>query len=141
MKKLSTRTLGELKLIAREQGIDAEGLRKAEIVEAIQSSGGQVITSMNTAPSHTDPSASTNDNGIFISPQPEKVKTEMRPEPKPYEDANKVAVYASRNLNWAGVGKLEKGYNFVKREAADKWLTLKAVRQASPEEVASHYGI
>lgn len=142
MKKLSARTLGELKMIAEAQGINTDGLKRVEIAEAIESQGGQVITSMNTNPSGTPSSAMTNDSGILISPQPEKIKAQRghEPEPSPVK-VDKVALYAIRNLSWPGVGKLDKGYNFVTKEVADKWLQHKAVRQASPEEVASHFGV
>lgn len=144
MKKLSARTLGELKLIAESQGINTDGLKRVEIAEAIEASGGQVITSMNVNPSGTpsQTSATTNDSGILISPQPEKIKAQRgnNPEPSPVE-ADKVALYALRNLSWPGVGKLDKGYNFVTKEVADKWLQHKAVREASPTEVASHFGV
>lgn len=53
----------------------------------------------------------------------------------------KVAVYSEKNMNWVGVGSIKKGYNVVTREAADKWLTRKGIREASAEEVASHYGL
>ena len=43
MKKLSARTLGELKLIAESQGINTDGLKRLEIAEAIEASGGQVM--------------------------------------------------------------------------------------------------
>lgn len=145
MKKLSARTLGELKLIAESQGINTDGLKRVEIAEAIEASGGQVITSMNVNPSGTpsQTSATTNDSGVLISPQPEKIKAKRgvpSEEPSPVQE-NKVAVYALRNLSWPGVGKLDKGYNFVTKEVADKWLQHKAVREASPEEVASHFGV
>ena len=52
----------------------------------------------------------------------------------------KVAVYASRNIHWQKVGVLEKGYNIVTKEASEKWLTHKAVRIATPAEVAKYYG-
>ena len=51
----------------------------------------------------------------------------------------KVAVYSERNLHWNGVGQLQRGYNIVTKEASVKWLKHKAVRSATPEEVASHY--
>jgi len=52
----------------------------------------------------------------------------------------KVAIYSGRNLSWNGVGELSKGYNIVTKEDSDKWLTHKAVRTASPEEVKRAYG-
>lgn len=143
MKKLSARTLGELKLIAESQGIDTTGLKRLEIAEAIEEQGGQVITSMNTKPSgEPAPSAATNESGVLISPQPEKIKQkrESNAEPETVQ-SDKVALFSVRNLSWPGVGKVDKGYNFVTREAAEKWVTHRAVREATPEEVAAHFGV
>lgn len=53
----------------------------------------------------------------------------------------KTAIYSDRNMHWNGVGGITKGYNIVTKEAAQKWLTRKGIRQATPEEVASHYGL
>lgn len=143
MRRLSSRSVAELKMIARDNGIDTDGMLKAQILEAIEESGGNVIRSMNTVPSGTESaSATTNANGVLIAPQPEKVKQKREdayvPE-QPKKDL--VALHAVRNLSWAGVGKVEKGYNFVTREVADKWLQHKAVREATPEEVAAHYQV
>jgi hypothetical protein len=52
-----------------------------------------------------------------------------------------VAIYSERNVSWIGVGKVSKGYNIVTREQADRWLTRKHVREATPEEVASQFGV
>ena len=52
----------------------------------------------------------------------------------------KVAVYSERNLHWNGVGQLQKGYNIVTKEVSEKWLKHRAVREATPAEVAKHYG-
>jgi hypothetical protein len=54
--------------------------------------------------------------------------------------AEKVAIYSLRNVNWVGVGALTKGYNIVTKEEADKWITNKSVRTATPEEVKRAYG-
>jgi hypothetical protein len=53
----------------------------------------------------------------------------------------KFAIYSEKNMNWVGVGVVKKGYNIVTKEAADKWLTRKGIREATAEEVASHYGL
>ena len=54
--------------------------------------------------------------------------------------SEKIALYSERNLHWNGVGALEKGYNIVTKEASVKWLSHKSVREASPKEIAKHYG-
>lgn len=69
----------------------------------------------------------------------QEVKKEIK-ESKKIKKSNEVALYAIRNLHWAGVGALEAGYNIVSKEESEKWLTLKAVRIATPEEVATYYG-
>lgn len=51
-----------------------------------------------------------------------------------------VALHSTKNVVWEGVGKIEKGYNIVTTEAAEKWLTRSHVREASPEEIAREYG-
>jgi hypothetical protein len=50
-----------------------------------------------------------------------------------------VAVYSSKNLFRYGLGKLNIGYNIVTQEASEFWITHKAVRLATPEEVAKAY--
>ena len=55
------------------------------------------------------------------------------------KDQEKVAVYSSRNLFKYGLGELKIGYNLVTKEASDYWTTHKAVRIATPEEVANAY--
>jgi predicted nucleic acid-binding protein len=51
------------------------------------------------------------------------------------------AIYSSKNVNWQGVGKVVKGFNIVSHAEAEKWLTRKHVRVATPEEVAAEYGV
>lgn len=72
--------------------------------------------------------------GSFIPPEP---KQKSGKESNPDE---KVAVFSTKNLHWTGVGTLEVGYNIVSRPDSEKWITHKAVRVATPEEVARAYG-
>ena len=51
-----------------------------------------------------------------------------------------IALFSSKNLYWNEVGSLIIGYNIVSSENSEKWLQHKAVRLASPEEVAKAYG-
>jgi hypothetical protein len=51
----------------------------------------------------------------------------------------KVAIYSNKNLFKNGLGELKIGYNIVTKEASDFWVTHKAVRTATPEEVAQAY--
>lgn len=59
---------------------------------------------------------------------------------KPQKKEKNSAVYSTRNIFWNGLGTVNIGYNIVTGEDAEKWATHKAVRIASPEEVARHYG-
>ena len=51
----------------------------------------------------------------------------------------KVAIYSQRNLYWAEVGQLSKGYNIVSKEDSEKWLMQQTVRLATPQEVLKEY--
>jgi hypothetical protein len=50
-----------------------------------------------------------------------------------------VAIHSTRNVSWSGVGTIQKGYNIVTGAQAEKWLTRKHVRSATPQEVAQEY--
>jgi hypothetical protein len=81
----------------------------------------------------------SNDTGVIGSPAAERVIVTEEPQaPKP--DDSKVALWSDKNLRWSGVGSLIKGYNIVTKEAAEKWLSRGGIREATPEEVATHYG-
>lgn len=56
-------------------------------------------------------------------------------------DAEKVAIYSSRNVFWEGVGTVNRGYNIMTQAKANKWLTRDHVRLATPEEVAKEYEV
>jgi hypothetical protein len=70
----------------------------------------------------------------FVPRKDEEVK------PKVETPKEKIALFSKGNIFWNGVGSLEKGYNIVTKEASVKWLTKKTVREATPQEVAKHYG-
>lgn len=56
-------------------------------------------------------------------------------------DGLKVAIYSEKNMHWVSVGRISKGYNIVSEEESEKWLSRKAVRKATPQEVATYYGL
>lgn len=70
----------------------------------------------------------------------------VKPQPKKSEKAkekakkDKVAIHSTKNVTWAGVGKVYRGYNIVDIDAAEKWLTRDHCRKATPEEVAKEFG-
>lgn len=57
-----------------------------------------------------------------------------------HSDLDTVALWSEKSIRWGDLGSLTRGYNIVKKEAAEKWLTRNGIRQATPEEVATHYG-
>ena len=107
---LSTKTVMEIKSYAKKNDIDLLGASKK--------------TEMLEAISNHTPVKNIK-------------KVELKQETKIKE---KVAVFSEKNIFWNQVGTLEKGYNIVTKEASEKWVTHKAVRSATPEEVASYYG-
>ena len=80
--------------------------------------------------------ASTGDNAIGSPGADRSIKPSAKAGPKKAT----IAIYSDRNVSWVGVGKISKGYNIVSKDQADKWLTRRHVREATPEEVASEFG-
>lgn len=75
---------------------------------------------------------------VLVSFFPEEGKPEgFKPQSKNKE---KIAIYSVKNIYWNGLGEVKEGYNIVDKEDSEQWLTHKAVREATPEEVAKHYG-
>jgi hypothetical protein len=66
-------------------------------------------------------------------------KTKPQAESKKTVDADKVALFSTKNLHSAELGAINLGYNIVDANKAEKWLAHKAVRKATPEEVAAAY--
>lgn len=113
VEELKQKTEQQLKNYAKKNDIDLFGTStKAEMLETI----------LNFVP-------------IEEFPEPVEPRKEVKK-----ESGEKVAVHSVRNLHWNGVGDLIKGYNIVSKEASEQWVTHKAVRIATPEEVASYYG-
>ena len=121
VEKFSKKTVPQLKAYAKKNNIDLYGTStKEEMLEAIL------------------PFVPRKD----IEEVKETKKTTGLKDQKEAREfpTDKMALYSERNLHWNGVGALEKGYNIVTKEASVKWLNHKAVREASPKEVARHYG-
>jgi hypothetical protein len=62
---------------------------------------------------------------------------------KPKEEKKEtVAVFSEGKLFHPSVGRLNQGYNIVSYDAAQEWMKIsKRVREATPQEVASAYGV
>ena len=109
---LKKKTVPQLKSYAKKNNIDLFGVStKNEILEVIFS---------------------------FI---PTEKQIEIKEERKRAKTDNKVAVFSSRNLFWNGVGELNQGYTILPKEVSEKWLSHKAVRIATPDEVAKHFKV
>jgi len=76
------------------------------------------------------------DGAIGVTSAP---KSDNKPETaKPVVE--KIAVFSTKNISVPGLGKVYRGYNIVKKEAADQWATKPYIRIATPEEVAKEFG-
>jgi hypothetical protein len=61
-----------------------------------------------------------------------------KPKAREYD---KVAIFSKKNVTWAGVGSVSKGYNIIASKDLDKWLTKDYIREATPQEVAEEFGL
>jgi hypothetical protein len=106
---------------------------------------GTVDTNVISSPqkAHTDgpiSNTATSASGVIGSKAADRVfEKPVQPEPK-QDTTNKTALWSDKNIRWTGVGTLSKGYNIVNKEAAEKWLAKDGIREATPEEVATHFG-
>jgi hypothetical protein len=68
------------------------------------------------------------------------IAPERKKSSKAAEKKDTVAIYSTKNVTWSEVGKVNRGYNIVEKDAAEKWLTRSHIRTATPEEVAREFG-
>jgi hypothetical protein len=122
MEELAEKNITQLKAYAKKNNIDLFGTStKIEILEVIAS---------------------------FVGERPKPKQKQEKPIVEPVVEIkevvdmkDKVALYSTKNIHWGnGVGALKVGYNIVSKEASEKMVTHKAVRIATPEELASYYG-
>jgi len=71
------------------------------------------------------------ENAVNLNVQDQPIKAEKET----------VALHSTRNVLWEGVGRVETGYNIVKKSVAEQWLTRSHIRLATPEEIAREYGV
>lgn len=154
MSDFSKMTIAQLKDYAKDNGIKlGDAKTKTEIVAKLSGLSANVsvwketeeenvigsktiVTEKRVPVSNTRP----NENGVMTVGSADTFKNkEFKAEDETPE--GKIAVFSDKNMNWVGVGGIKKGYNIVTKEAAEKWLTRKGIREATPQEVASHYGL
>lgn len=77
---------------------------------------------------------------VIVTPKKKSTKKTAKKiaEPVATEDET-VALWSEANLHQLSWGPLLKGPNIVSKEVAEKWLTHRSVRLATPEEVAAYY--
>lgn len=131
---------------AKKVAESAPEIIDASIEEAVvddkTEDGQTVITGPKKAKAPRRSNTNANADGVVSSNAADYAlnKKQQLQEKKVEKEREKVALWSASNVRWTGVGSLSKGYNIITKEAAEKWLTRNGVRQATPEEVATHYG-
>lgn len=150
----SRMTNAQLKEYAKENNINVSGAsNKTELIAKITGleigsfklEAENVIGSIRAESVNVEPESSTvsNENNVVSSRPAEKSFNKILPQEQKKTD-DKIILYSEKNLHWQEAGTLKIGYNIVTKEASEKWLSLgsgKGVREATPEEVATHYGL
>jgi hypothetical protein len=115
---------------------------KEAVVEDKTEDGQTVITGPKKPRAPRKSNTRANTDGIVSSNAADYalIKKQDLQEKKAKKEKDKVALWSASNVRWTGVGSLSKGYNIINKEAAEKWLNRNGVREATPEEVATHYG-
>jgi hypothetical protein len=154
MEDFSKMTVANLKSYAEENGIDLGSAKtktailsvitgtKASISGTQEENSNNVIGSTTIVKEKRVPvsNARSNEDGVLTVGSADTFKNkEFKKEEKVLD--NKVAIFSEKNVHWQGIGGITKGYNIVTKEAAEKWLTRKGIREATPQEVANYYGL
>lgn len=149
----STMTVAKLRDYAEENGIDLGSAKtKTAILSVITQTSSNIsvyddlpegVIGSNSIPSikrNPVSNARSNEDGVLTVGSADNFKNkEFKKDTQKPE--GKVAIYSDKNMRWQGLGEITKGYNIVTEEAADKWLSRKGIREATAQEVASHYGL
>jgi|AntAceMinimDraft_13_1070369.scaffolds.fasta_scaffold06186_4 hypothetical protein len=152
MSNFEKMTVVQLKEYAKDNGVDLDGAKTKtsilSILVGIGSTAGEsenksVISSEITSPKAKAVKSpiKVDDMGIITTATADNFKDKIFSSKPKIEEVKKVAIYSEKNMNWNSIGRISKGYNIVTKEAADMWLTRKGIREAEPEEVATHYGL
>lgn len=155
MSNFEKMTVAQLKEYAVENSIDISQAKtkssilseilntKATISAEVQAEDKNVIGSEKTLVKKRIPTSNTrpDENNVVTVGSANTFKKDKESLSKKTNVDDKIALYSEKNMNWAAIGKVNKGYNIVTKEAAEMWLTRKGVRKATPQEVATHYGL
>lgn len=147
MSNFSTMTIAELKSYANDNNIDlGEAKRKSEIIAKLNGMSAKVeqvlIGSEKIVTEKRVPKSATkaDENNVTTISTADTFKNKVF-DSTPKIDDSQIAIYSEKNMHWNGIGGISKGYNIVTKEAAVKWLTRKGIRKATPQELASYYGL
>lgn len=152
MSDFQNMTVVQLKEYAKENSISLDDAKtKTKIISIlanIKSSissvedSQDIIGSTATLRKNRVPKSSTknDDSGVFTTTTADNFNKKIFEKDKRINSA-KVAIYSEKNMAWSPIGRIKKGYNVVTKGESEKWLSLKGVREATPEEVATYYGI
>lgn len=147
MSNFSTMTVAELKSYANDNNLDlGDAKRKSEIIAKLNGMNAKIeqvfVGSDKIVTEKRVPKSATkaNENNVTTVSTADTFANKVF-DPTPKVDDSKIAIYSEKNMHWNGIGAVSKGYNIVTEEAAAKWLTRKGIRKATPQELASHYGL
>lgn len=146
-------TVAKLKDYAEENGIDLGSAKTKTAILSVITQTKSSISVSEDAPNNVIGSKSivkekrvpvsnarSNEDGVLTVGSADNFKNkEFKKDTKKPE--GKVAIYSDKNMRWQGFGSITKGYNIVSEEAAEKWLTRNGIREATAQEVATHYGL
>jgi hypothetical protein len=124
--------------VISDDDVKAVLVEEPVVAEAEEKVDDEVISteSTNSKPKKSKPALAPVNDGAIGSSAAEAAKPAKPAAKKSTKlESGKVAVFATRNVRWDGVGSLLRGYNIVSKEDADKWLTLATVREATPDEI------
>lgn len=119
-----------------------ENVNISEAKETTNDEGQKVISGPKRARAPRMSNIHTKDNDGTVASHAADIALAKKPIQKKQEnkESGKIALWSDRNIRWTNVGELSKGYNIVTKEAAEKWLEKRGIREATPQEIASHYG-
>jgi len=155
MSNFEKMTVAQLKEYAEKNSIDiSQAKTKSSILSVLlntnakisvvqQAEDNQVIGSEKTIVKKRIPVSNSrqDENNVVTVGSANTFNNKKKVSSEKINPIEKVALYSEKNMNWVSVGTVKKGYNVVTKEAAEMWLTRKGVRETTPQEVATHYGL
>jgi hypothetical protein len=136
-----------LRTYAKENKIKLQSAtKKADIVAILEEATGETVQEPNAFEDFIADSSSNSDAVVgsraedarAAREEQEKIERVMATEVDPRTPTRKdsrVCVYSTRKYSSSQLGKLDLGYNIVKRELAELWIRLPDVRPASEAEL------